>query len=162
MADTSDKEIRIFLSDICENASGPYVTEWYDDSERLKTINKFDKNIGILHSEPTYLIDTKGIGVGEYETPYYIIWIAPKSIRGKTSSNTDNYDRLNKWVNAIGNALEESNNTTTRPWSAPVMIEGYGLGNEEDVIGLPGEKDFKNTLIMFVQVNIKHRRIFNC
>jgi len=162
MADTTDKTVRTYLSNLLQNATGKLIEIWYDDSESLEAMQKFSKNIGLLHRGETVLIETRGTGVAQYESPYCAIWICPKDIAGRTSPRTTNQDKLDGWVTAVGNAVEASNGNSTRPWSAPAIITAYGIGNSEDVIGLPGEKDFKNTLIIYAWISIRYNRIFNC
>lgn len=156
-----DKDVRLYFSNIVSTALGPYYDTYLEDFENIEK-TKLIKRICVLHRGETTLIETKGAGIAEYETPYTVCLIIPKDIKGFTGDKTSNNERLDDFINALATDIETANGTTGRPWSKPAILNTYGYADQEDPIGIFGELNFKNKLVFYATVNITHRRVFSC
>lgn len=143
------------------------VSNVYGDIENIMKMQIVPANTGILHLGSTVYSQSIGIGNGEYTAEYYIIWIKHKMEAGLNIDNQgQNIADLDNFVTLMNNQLEDSaGDTEGHPYGGktPLLME-FGIGNEEDPIGLPGgdSKSWKGLLIFFAKYDITYWNEFSC
>lgn len=158
-------ELRDNIAGHIEKAIAPMgITTFYRDSESLRAMKSFERDIVIMHRMDTDYEDTDGVGFAKYITQYYIVWITPKDIAGRNTTATMNEEKLDEFTTAIRNQLESSVTGGSDILSGVPRLMSYSYGNELDPIGLPGtdEKKWKDKLVIWMLYAFPHRLKFNC
>lgn len=156
-----DKDVRLYLSNVVSTSLGPLYDIYLEDFENLDTV-KGSKRICTLFRGTTSFIENKGVSSAEYMVPYTVCLLVPKDIRRVTNESTSNNEHLENFIDMLSTALEKSNSGSSRPWSRPAIFNLYGYGNEEDPLGIFGEKNFKNMLVFYAEINVYFRKVYGC